>query len=79
MTKEEYIKIRDGGEEFPLSLFYEYGIDNGMNVSENEFYEHFPKFMFGRVAVMTPQGARIFNYQSIITKIITHFNEKFEL
>lgn len=82
MTKEEYIKIR-GGQEFPLSLAYEYykDVSKGVLLSLEEFSQQFPVFIanFNGRAIPTATGMKTVDLGRVFTKVYTHFNEKFGL
>ncbi|MEI6186932.1 MAG: hypothetical protein WCP46_00320 [Alphaproteobacteria bacterium] len=82
MTKEEYIKIR-GGQEFPLSLAYEYYKDmsKGVLLSLEEFSQQFPVFLanYHGKAIPTKNGVSTVDLARVMTKVYDHFNQKFGL
>jgi hypothetical protein len=82
MTKEEFIEMRDK-EEFPLSLAYEYYKDmsKGVLLSLEEFSQQFPVFIanFHGKGIPTPTGIKTIDLGRVMTKVYTHFNEKFKL
>lgn len=84
MTKEDYVKIRDG-EELPLSLIYQYWKEvkpaHYRNLTEDEFSRLFPTFMRQAegVPILVNGVAKVTTYPIVVEKVFKHFNNKFNL
>lgn len=71
MTKQEYLKLRPEGNEYPMELFYNYFKDNNGNSNIHEFMQAFP--MWVNHMQMTGQMLKVSE------KVLNFYDDKFNV
>ena len=82
MTEQQYLEYRKQ-EEVPMELFYEYykNMRIGTPTTLEDFRVTFPQFLLQLNGhnIATPKGIKSIEFGSIINKVYSYFNEKFNL